>query len=253
MIQLIGPHEASVSCAVAELLAAIEQDELPVEAAAVFGGFGRPDGRGWLGFHDGVSNLESSRRPAAIVSRGDPAWLAGGTTMALLRFAIDLVTWRGLTRTEQELLVGRDRDTGAPLARLDAEGVPVSRPSQDPETDRRAFVDPPETTDPAIERSHIHRANQSRAWPGAPAALRIFRQGYWCPRIAPAGGPPTRSPPGSPKRSSRTASAHASSSPRRTGGRAPRYLGTDKPENVRLYERFGFETIGQEPVIGVPN
>lgn len=31
------------------------------------------------------------------------------------------------------------------------------------------------------------------------------------------------------------------------------YLETDKLENVRFYERFGFEVIGEEPVIGVPN
>jgi deferrochelatase/peroxidase EfeB len=98
--------------------------------------------------------------------------------MALLRFAIDLGSWRSLTRGEQELLVGRDRDTGAPLLDVDAEGAPVSRPSRDPESDRLAFVDPPETTNPAIEQSHVHRANQSRASPDAPAALRIFRQGY---------------------------------------------------------------------------
>jgi ribosomal protein S18 acetylase RimI-like enzyme len=31
------------------------------------------------------------------------------------------------------------------------------------------------------------------------------------------------------------------------------YLETDKRENVRFYERFGFEVIGEEPVLGVPN
>jgi GNAT superfamily N-acetyltransferase len=31
------------------------------------------------------------------------------------------------------------------------------------------------------------------------------------------------------------------------------YLETDKPENVRLYERHGFRVIGEEPVIGVTN
>jgi ribosomal protein S18 acetylase RimI-like enzyme len=31
------------------------------------------------------------------------------------------------------------------------------------------------------------------------------------------------------------------------------YLETDKPDNVRFYERFGFEVIGEEPVLGVPN
>ncbi len=31
------------------------------------------------------------------------------------------------------------------------------------------------------------------------------------------------------------------------------YLETDKPENVRFYQRYGFETIGQTPVLGVTN
>jgi len=31
------------------------------------------------------------------------------------------------------------------------------------------------------------------------------------------------------------------------------YLETDKPENVRFYERFGFEVVGEEEVIGVAN
>ena len=31
------------------------------------------------------------------------------------------------------------------------------------------------------------------------------------------------------------------------------YLETDKPENVRFYERFGFEVIGEQQVLGVPN
>jgi ribosomal protein S18 acetylase RimI-like enzyme len=31
------------------------------------------------------------------------------------------------------------------------------------------------------------------------------------------------------------------------------YLETDKPENVRFYERFGYEVVGEAPVIGVPN
>jgi GNAT superfamily N-acetyltransferase len=31
------------------------------------------------------------------------------------------------------------------------------------------------------------------------------------------------------------------------------YLETDKPENVRFYERFGFETVGEDTVVGIPN
>ena len=37
------------------------------------------------------------------------------------------------------------------------------------------------------------------------------------------------------------------------GTREVGYLETDKPENVAFYERFGFEVIGEEPVLGVPN
>ena len=31
------------------------------------------------------------------------------------------------------------------------------------------------------------------------------------------------------------------------------YLETDKPGNVRFYERFGFELVGEQEVLGVPN
>lgn len=33
----------------------------------------------------------------------------------------------------------------------------------------------------------------------------------------------------------------------------PGYLETDRPENVRFYERFGFRVIAEQAVIGVPN
>lgn len=31
------------------------------------------------------------------------------------------------------------------------------------------------------------------------------------------------------------------------------YLETDKPENVRFYEKFGFQVTGEEEVLGVTN
>jgi ribosomal protein S18 acetylase RimI-like enzyme len=37
------------------------------------------------------------------------------------------------------------------------------------------------------------------------------------------------------------------------GAREVGYLETDRSENVRFYERFGFEVIGEDLVIGVPN
>lgn len=38
--------------------------------------------------------------------------------------------------------------------------------------------DPPQTTDPLLEASHVHRSNQSRASSGVPGGRRMFRQGY---------------------------------------------------------------------------
>jgi ribosomal protein S18 acetylase RimI-like enzyme len=33
----------------------------------------------------------------------------------------------------------------------------------------------------------------------------------------------------------------------------PGFLETDKPQNVEFYKRFGFETVGEAPVLGTPN
>jgi len=135
-------------------------------AASFFTGFGRPDGRGWLGFHDGVSNLPAEQRPAAIEASGDPGWMAGGTYIVFLRFTIDFELWRSIPREQQELMVGRDKATGRPLGGEDKD-----------------FTDPPETTSPEIALSPIHRANQSRASPAAPSALRNLPAGLRLPGI----------------------------------------------------------------------
>lgn len=163
-VQITGPHDAAVNCAMVEIWKRIVDERLPLDPTAFFAGFGRPDGRGWLDFHDGVSNLESSQRRTAIEARGDPDWMAGGTFMAFLRFRIDLRRWRSIPRADQERIVGRDKLTGHPL------GADLH--------DQNAFADPPETTSPELAASHIHRANQSRASPAVASALRMFRQGY---------------------------------------------------------------------------
>ncbi|MGI8805032.1 MAG: Dyp-type peroxidase [Thermoleophilaceae bacterium] len=172
-LQLTGPNDAAVGCAAVEVADRIAADELPLDPVGLFSGFARPDGRGWLGFHDGVSNLPSEQRPEAVTAMGEPAWMAGGTYMTFLRLRIDLRRWRALPLEHQEKLVGRSRDSGRPLDALGGE---------------EAFRDPPETTSRELELSHVHRANQSRASPAAPAALRIYRQGYdFLDAIAPDG------------------------------------------------------------------
>src|SRR6266545_2902354 len=131
-LQLTASSEAAVSLAAVEAWKLIADEGLPLLVAESFSGFGRTDGRGWLSFHDGVSNMPSDQRPHALVAAADPPWMEGGTYMAYLRLLVELARWR----------------------------------------------DPPQTSDPVLEASHIARANQSRASPVAPGAFRIYRQGY---------------------------------------------------------------------------
>lgn len=184
-LQFTASSEAAVNLAVVETWKLLADRGYPMRATHVFSGFGRHDGRGWLEFHDGVSNMASSQRARAITARADPAWMEGGTYLAFLRIAVDLDSWRLLSRSEQELMVGRDKLSGRPLVAIErgpsGEVNPVVSAPLDENSsalERAAFRDPPQTTEPILEASHTHRANQSRASADVPAGLRIFRQGY---------------------------------------------------------------------------
>jgi deferrochelatase/peroxidase EfeB len=164
----------------------IAEEGLPLGTTGSYGGFQRDDGRSWIGFHDGVTNIEPSQRLAAVQSDGDPEWARGGSFLAFLRIEIDLRIWRRLSRVEQEVVVGRDKLSGCPLESIERiRGGLVPRPiAAEPPTaasgwrERDAYFNPPETTDPLLEASHIHRVNQTRAAGETPAGQRIFRQGY---------------------------------------------------------------------------
>lgn len=185
-LQLTGRDAHAVSRAAVEVWKVIGDDNLPLQIRGAYDGFARDDGRSWIGFHDGVSNIRPSQRLAAVECAGDPDWNRGGTYLAFLRCAVDLATWRRLTREEQELLVGRDKLSGCALERASEQdgqlfpqpfaGCPAA-PDADPQ-ERDRFRDPPETGDPVVEASHIHRANQNRTEPSTHAGHRIFRQGY---------------------------------------------------------------------------
>ena len=184
-IQLTGEREAAVNCGAVECWKLIEDEGLPLAVVSTFAGFGRRDGRGWLEFHDGVSNIEASQRLVALEAGPDPPWMRGGTYMAFLRLGVDLAAWRRLDRATQELVIGRDKLSGAALISVerDARGrpIPVSATApgagSSPE-ERAAWRDPGQTTDALLEASHVHRANQNRASPAASGGLRMFRQGY---------------------------------------------------------------------------
>jgi deferrochelatase/peroxidase EfeB len=185
-IQLTGRDAHAVKRAAVEIWKVIVDEHLPLVIRQTFSGFARDDKRSWIGFHDGISNIKPSQRLAAIECAGDPDWNRGGTYLAFLQCQVDLRRWRELSREDQELLVGRDKLTGCALEKTELEndtvvprafaGCPAG-PTATP-LERDLFRDPPETGDPIIEASHIHRANQNRAEPTTPSAHRIFRQGY---------------------------------------------------------------------------
>lgn len=181
-LQFTATSAAAVNCAAVEVCKAIEDGGLPLEPVATYEGFARLDGRGWLDFHDGVSNMDSSVRLEALEAQ-DPTWMSGGTYMSFLRIVVDLPAWRALGRTSQELAVGRDKLSGVALERVleggDGELVPEPRrfDLEDPDA-VGDWRDPAQRADRHLERSHIHRANQSRGSPAAPGSFRMFRQGY---------------------------------------------------------------------------
>jgi Dyp-type peroxidase family len=185
-LQLTGRDAHATSRAAVEVWKVIGDGRLPLAITGSFDGFARDDGRSWIGFHDGVSNIRPSHRLAAVECQGDPDWNRGGTYLAFLRCAVDLGAWRKLPRSAQELLIGRDKLTGCALegsTERDGElaprpfpGCPAAADASPEERDK--FRDPPETGDAVVEGSHIHRANQNRTEPTTHAGHRIFRQGY---------------------------------------------------------------------------
>lgn len=178
-LQFTGVSASGVARPAVELWKLITDRHLPLGIRGSHDGFQRDDGRSWIDFHDGVSNIESSQRLAALAADPDPGWMASGTYMAFLRLRIDLAAWRMLSREAQETIVGRDKLTGCPLERVGhADGALLPRPFAGCTAGDAQYRDPPQTSDPLVEASHIHRANQNRAQPTTAASQRIFRQGY---------------------------------------------------------------------------
>lgn len=165
----------------------------PLYIAGTYTGFGRDDHRSWIDFHDGIDNIISSERINAIEikDRDQPnhpdAWTEKGTYMVFLRIPVNLMIWRSVSKTEQEVLVGRDKLTGCSVTKFDSNGAPILH-SGCPVTGTMTVVDKGnesfrDAPRPGLEqakllKSHIHRANHSMNNIGDPRSRRIFRQGY---------------------------------------------------------------------------
>ena len=183
-VQLIAETDLAVDRALVELCMLMDVSS-PLELVTFHGGFNRrDDGRSWLGFHDGLNNIEPAQRAAVVTAvGGNPPWMNGGSYMGMLRLDLDLRTWRGLSREHQETIIGRDKLSGCPLERIDpplnpvvASGCPVLGPGSRP----ALFLNPsaPRAQQTLLRESHIHRANPNRGEPGRRDSNRILRQGY---------------------------------------------------------------------------
>ena len=135
-VQFIGANQLAVRRAIVETWKLLHDtidpaiDAPPLQLTGFYTGFQRDDGRSWIDFHDGVSNMRSEERLGAIAAKRSPEpadrWMEGGTYLVFIRLAVDLLAWRRLDRAQQEMLVGRDKLSGCSLVAIGPDRTSVA-------------------------------------------------------------------------------------------------------------------------------
>jgi Dyp-type peroxidase family len=200
LLQFIADNEFFTNRAVVEVWKELlrlgkNRGSPPLRITGLYTGFQRADHRNWLGFHDGVSNMNSSERPyvISINSQNLPPednWTLNGTYLAFIRIAINFEKWEYTPTAEQEILIGRDKMTGCPLIGVDKNGMPL-KDNRCPVPGTSEIIDvgneyfrehPPYgigTKDKILQYSHIGRARPIDRVPlRDKRSLRIYRQGF---------------------------------------------------------------------------
>ena len=137
VVQVIANTQLAVYRAIVETWKKLRHNSLskhPLIFSKFFTGFQRDDGRSWLGFHDGVSNMrpgKERRNVIAIHKENNELlprdfWTENGTYMAFLRIEIDLDIWDSINRSKQELIIGREKLYGRPLLGVDKFNNPIT-------------------------------------------------------------------------------------------------------------------------------
>ncbi len=126
LVQIAAGHQDTVDHALRELLKPIRGSLQPRWTVAGFTGAQRGPSphssrRNHFGFRDGTSNPDVTdpktmeRLVWARRDGGEPAWTADGTYQVVRAIRMHVEFWDRVGLHEQEEMIGRKRDTGAPL------------------------------------------------------------------------------------------------------------------------------------------